>query len=101
MEVMKIQGDGNLPREIGRIDRSDFSRAPERTDASAFHREDVVELSPARLEMNALVQRVHQAPDVRLARVEALRQAVAEGSYHVDAVKLADRLIDHMLGRRV
>ena len=98
---MKIQGDGNLPREIGRVDRSEFSRAPERSDASAFHREDVVELSPARLELTAMAERVRQAPSVRLDREEALRQAVADGSYHVDATKLADRLIDHMLGRRL
>jgi flagellar biosynthesis anti-sigma factor FlgM len=33
----------------------------------------------------------------RRKKIAALRQAVAEGSYHVSAEQLADKLIDHML----
>jgi anti-sigma28 factor (negative regulator of flagellin synthesis) len=33
----------------------------------------------------------------RRKKIAALRQAVADGSYHVSAEQLADKLIDHML----
>ena len=33
----------------------------------------------------------------RKKKIAALRKAVADGSYHVSAEQLADKLIDHML----
>jgi Anti-sigma-28 factor, FlgM len=38
--------------------------------------------------------------DVRMERVAAIRAAIAQGSYHVSAADLAQKLMDHMLAHR-
>jgi flagellar biosynthesis anti-sigma factor FlgM len=35
--------------------------------------------------------------EARREKIEQLKQAVADGNYHVSAEKVADKLIDHML----
>lgn len=36
----------------------------------------------------------NSAPDVREDKIAALKQRIASGAYHVDADKIADRLVD-------
>jgi Anti-sigma-28 factor, FlgM len=38
--------------------------------------------------------------DVRKERIAAIRAAIAQGSYHVPAADLAQKLIDHMLAHQ-
>ena len=37
------------------------------------------------------------APDVRKDKVEALKKAIASGTYHVDSAAIADKLVDEHL----
>lgn len=46
----------------------------------------------------------HISDSIRAARVEALKRAVQEGRYHIDAAAIADRLLDdarRMIGARM
>jgi Anti-sigma-28 factor, FlgM len=45
--------------------------------------------------LNALNENV--TDEERLRRIARLKQAVADGTYHVSAEQLADKLIEHML----
>ena len=54
---------------------------------------DQLQLSAATRELGRVQQQVNQAPDVREARVAALRAQVQNGTYHVDAELLAQRLM--------
>ena len=40
----------------------------------------------------------HVPDEERRAKIDKLTQAVADGTYHVSAEDLADKLIQHMLG---
>jgi negative regulator of flagellin synthesis FlgM len=44
-----------------------------------------------------LVKLAASLPDVRMEKVNAIQQALASGSYHVDPAVVASRIIDHML----
>jgi flagellar biosynthesis anti-sigma factor FlgM len=57
---------------------------------------DRVELSDAAL-LNSAVQGAREATPVRSDKVEAAKKALADGTLGVDAGKLADALIDHMV----
>ena len=54
---------------------------------------DTVSLSSASKELQLAKQAVASAPEERSERVEELRQAVSEGTYEIDAEKIADKII--------
>jgi negative regulator of flagellin synthesis FlgM len=54
---------------------------------------DNVHLTDPARNMAALAQAVFDAPDVDTARVDTLQQSIQNGSYHVDAGRIADRLL--------
>lgn len=60
---------------------------------AARRRTDSVSLSSRAVSMRHVFQSVADAPDVRAARVEALREQIANGDYEVDAEGIAERLL--------
>lgn len=52
-----------------------------------------VELSATALQLQQVRDRLSEQPDVDQARVERLRQAIADGSYQVDSQRVAARLL--------
>lgn len=54
---------------------------------------DRVELSAEARQLRALSESAAAAPEVDTAKMEQIRQQIAEGRYHVDPQKLADRLL--------
>ena len=56
------------------------------------HDEDRVTLSPEAQELRRLHQAVDELPDI-WARVEAIRRAVADGTYQIPEDQLIERLI--------
>ena len=77
--------------------------APRRIDgagsqAGGGRRADRALFSPAALDLSRALQSVSDAPDVRTDRVEALRAAIADGTYQVDAHGIAASLIDQGFG---
>lgn len=68
--------------------------AAERAAAAEPAGADRVELSSTARNLRSLEESVQAGSGVDAARVERIRQEIAEGRYHVDADKLADRMID-------
>lgn len=54
---------------------------------------DTVSLTDTAARLRELEAALAKAPDVDSARVEALRQAIAEGKYDIDSVHVADKLV--------
>lgn len=57
-------------------------------------RSDEVSISQQAQQLARLLGAVTDQPDVREARVAALRQQLADGTYTVDAAAIAARLVD-------
>lgn len=88
----------SLDRPLGESQRSRAN--PGNTPAAESGRQqpagetgtrDSANLSPR---LQAALDGIRQTPDVDQARVDALRQSIADGSYPVDADKIASRMID-------
>lgn len=47
----------------------------------------------------SLANQAAALPDVRAEKVEAVKAAIADGSYNVSSTDLAQSLVDHMLGK--
>lgn len=45
----------------------------------------------------SLVRKVRLLPEVRAEKIEAIKAAIADGSYDVDSAQVAQALIEHML----
>jgi len=59
--------------------------------ASARPRHDRVELSDGAQALRSAANAAADLPAIDSARVNAIRQAIAEGRYHVDPVRLAQK----------
>jgi negative regulator of flagellin synthesis FlgM len=66
------------------------SDAPEKTTGGGG---DQVAISSHAQRIQALEVRVQQFPEVDVARVEAIKQSIAEGSYKVDAESTAKKML--------
>lgn len=55
---------------------------------------DKVTISPEGRELQALQRRLAEVPEVRTEKVEALRERIRRGEYHVPAEAIADRLLE-------
>lgn len=80
---MKI--DSLKPLDVGSPGRPTAKAAPKAAAGSAGTSD--VRLSPASTALAA------QDPEVNQARVQAIRQAIAEGRFEINASAIADRLI--------
>ena len=58
-----------------------------------FLSDDTVELTDTANKLHRLSQEVLNAPGVDVKQVEIIRQRIAEGSYKIDAARIADELI--------
>lgn len=54
---------------------------------------DKLSLSPQADRLSQLTQIAQQSPDINQSRVDSLRQAVADGSYQVNADSLASNML--------
>jgi flagellar biosynthesis anti-sigma factor FlgM len=43
---------------------------------------------------------VYQTPEVRPEKVARLKEAIEQGAYEIDSEKLADNIIEELLGKR-
>ena len=43
---------------------------------------------------------VYQTPEVRPEKVAPLKEAIEQGAYEIDSEKLADKIIEELLGKR-
>jgi negative regulator of flagellin synthesis FlgM len=97
MSIDKINGytqlpvsnasEGSAPAKV-RPDEARPQAERERTDQA-----DTVSVTDAASRLQRLEQSVAGLPEVDSSRVEAVRRAVADGSYHVDPARVADKLL--------
>ena len=57
---------------------------------------DQVHLSGKAKELDELKQVIHQMPEIRTDKVEALRKAIQGGSYQVDSLKVAGKILEEI-----
>lgn len=82
---------GNRGEVRGERSSSGSAPADVRGGASAG---DTVRLSSEAMAVQAGRESVANLPDVNLQRVEEIRSALADGSYRVDDLVIADKLLD-------
>lgn len=73
---------------------SDASKAPRHDESAGARSADEVRLSEQARQLRSLEGRVNAQDAFDGERVEAIRTAIAEGRYHVDAERLAERFIE-------
>ncbi len=66
-----------------------ISEKPQRISQS-----DQVHLSGKAKELDELKQIIQQMPEIRTDKVEALKKAIQEGSYQVDSLKVAGKMLE-------
>lgn len=58
---------------------------------------DTVELSNSSRDVQKMREILDQTPAMRMEMIEALKKEINEGTYHVDARDIADRMLDDLL----
>ena len=94
--MTRIDGNQGAPLST-QVDRTEAARPNDRAQEKArAPQTDRVELSSDAALVNEAVQAARDAAAVRSDKVEAAKQALANGTLGADAEALADALIDHM-----
>ena len=91
---MKIQGRKSQP--AGPMGPFGMPSVSEPASTEPVIAGDSVELASA-TQVQQLNQMVQAMPTVRAEKVEGLRDAIEEGSYHVESDKLAKKVVDDVL----
>jgi len=92
---MKINGPSNHVTDVTPVQK------PSQTirKSPAPHTGDEVDISSKAREAMRIMEAVKQAPDVREARVRALKEAIEAGTYKVEGTDVAEKLVkESMLG---
>jgi negative regulator of flagellin synthesis FlgM len=58
---------------------------------------DKVDISSRTKEIEELKQVINQLPDIRADKVKAIRNAIEEGTYKVDSLKIAGKILDELV----
>lgn len=86
-------------RQAGQVGNSG-SQAPRADSSRAGSSPDTVDITKTATQMLKLEQDLAGVPDVDSERVAAIKVAIADQSYQVDADKIADRLLQLESGGR-
>ena len=78
--------------------KSESTPAP--ISSASSSEKDNVELSPEAQLLKGLEIKIQQAPDVDTPKVDAIKQAIAEGSYSINVERITEKLLssDQLLG---
>jgi negative regulator of flagellin synthesis FlgM len=97
---MKVEG--NRPPENQEVHlRAQKSGKQETTpgigeNPQRISKTDQVHLSGKAKELAELKQVINQMPEIRTDKVEALKKAIQEGSYQVDSLKVAGKILEEI-----
>ncbi|GAW92900.1 flagellar biosynthesis anti-sigma factor FlgM [Calderihabitans maritimus] len=61
---------------------------------------DTVNLSSEARELQGLIRKAAEYPEIRPARVEQLQQELAKGTYRIPAEKIAEKLLENFREKR-
>ncbi len=96
---MKIHGNGLPPELDPKKSRIGETKGAGRTEPArpvSSGEGDAVELSERAQLLLHLSSRIESVPEARSGRVDAIRQAVAEGRYFVAAESVAERMLSSL-----
>lgn len=71
----------------------DAARSAPRTGGGS----ETVAVSPAAKEIGRVKSAVKDAPDIRREKVEAIREKIEKGEYHVSSEKIAGKIIEDII----
>ncbi len=94
---MEINGNNSLVHLNASVQKLDLQqqnqRSPKTGEGSSPADSDRIELSVRGREIQHLDALIRSTPDVRDAKVEQVRSAIANGTYNVKAEQVADKII--------
>jgi negative regulator of flagellin synthesis FlgM len=96
---MAIEINGRIPTQASGSGESSHLRAVRNEDgkgarqAGAAGSTDTVTLTGTAALMNRLHARIAEAPVVDQARVDAIRQQLADGTYNIDPMRVAEKMM--------
>ncbi|NOQ93846.1 MAG: flagellar biosynthesis anti-sigma factor FlgM [Methylophaga sp.] len=97
-EINNIKNAGqsglNSTRNVSARENSGSDKAADVQSSANPVRTDTVSLTDTATQLRSLQQTLSDTPVVNNERVEALRAAIADGSYQVDATELAQNMIN-------
>lgn len=99
---MKIQGNkppegqeiSHNAQKIARTDNKEKAAAP--VSENPRPSGDRVDISGKGKEIADLMATIQQMPDVRNDKVQALKEAIESGNYHIDTKKIAQKLLEEL-----
>jgi negative regulator of flagellin synthesis FlgM len=84
----------NIPdRRVKGSASSDTSATPDKSSSAARSADDQVKLSDQAQTLKRMEDSVAELPAFDDARVKSIRDAIADGRYHVDPDRLAERFL--------
>ena len=91
----KIDGvsPGQVSQSIGQARENAPQRDGRSADAAGASEETRVDLTSNAVRLGKLDQALAAAPDIDVERVEAIKTAIADGSYEIDAERIASALL--------
>ena len=98
MKIQDVNNDGQGIRHITqRLKPPQSEKNPPASSVSSPDAgSDRVELSPQSRDMKKIHEILAATPDVRSEKVEALKKAIAEGTYNVKTEDIADKMVQEM-----
>ena len=60
------------------------------------NKSDLVQISSKAKELEELKGIIRQMPEIRTEKVEALKKAIKEGTYQVDSLKIAGKILEEI-----
>ena len=97
--MVPIDGSKGVEQASHALGINKTSRSGRRTSAtggvaSAGSASDAVTLSDQAKQLSTVRQAVTESPDVRQEKIDAIKQAIADGTFQVSARELARKLIE-------
>lgn len=92
-DVSGVKGASLQQAAMGRKGVTGEHSAPANNQGPRHSGTDEVEITESAARLQALEARLSELPVVDAHRVEAIRQAITDGRYHVDSTELAEKLI--------
>jgi len=97
---MKIQGNNPIEGKdlYGKVNESNkkeqIGKSSETESASGER--DKISLSGKAQEINDLKKLINDLPDIRTDKVKQLKKAIDAGSYNIDSLKVAEKILEEI-----
>ncbi len=95
-DINGIGNINNLPNSPSQKNTTENQQTDEaqRQDVTRTEQGDSVEVSSQSQQINHLIDKINQLPEIDQQRVDAIKSAIDEGNYQVDANKVAQKILD-------